>query len=85
MRGTAFLFVALATLSHTTASPLQVRETAVPSPYSPPYFPAPKGGWLADWADSYAKAAKLVDQMTLAEKVNITTAIGAVSLLTCVE
>ena len=85
MRGAAFLFVALATLGHTTASPLQERETAVSSSYSPPYFPAPKGGWVTDWADSYAKAAQLVGQMTLAEKVNITTAIGAASPLTCVE
>lgn len=44
--------------------------------YSPPYYPAPKGGWLSDWEDSYEKAHKLVSQMTLAEKVNLTTGTG---------
>lgn len=43
---------------------------------SPPYYPAPHGGWTAGWADSYAKAKLLVEQMTLAEKVNITSGVG---------
>ncbi|KAI5780794.1 beta-glucosidase-related glycosidase [Geopyxis carbonaria] len=43
---------------------------------SPPYYPTPKGGWVADWSASYEKARALVAQMTLAEKVNITTGIG---------
>ena len=43
---------------------------------SPPYYPTPKGGWIGDWAASYEKAAAMVAQMTLAEKVNVTTAIG---------
>lgn len=43
---------------------------------SPPVYPAPKGGWTPDWAEAYGKAKKLVEQMTLAEKVNVTTAIG---------
>ncbi|KAF8425274.1 beta-glucosidase-related glycosidase [Tirmania nivea] len=46
------------------------------STFSPPYYPAPKGGWLADWSASYTKAAVMVGQMTLAEKVNVTMAIG---------
>ena len=46
------------------------------STFSPPYYPAPKGGWLADWSASYTKAAAMVGQMTLAEKVNVTTTIG---------
>jgi hypothetical protein len=41
-----------------------------------PYYPAPYGGWVADWADSYAKAKELVDSMTLAEKTNITSGTG---------
>jgi len=36
------------------------------------YYPAPHGGWLPSWKDSYAKAQALVSQMTLAEKTNIT-------------
>lgn len=46
------------------------------STFSPPYYPAPKGGWLPDWSESYQKAAALVGQMTLAEKVNVTTTVG---------
>jgi len=43
---------------------------------SPPYYPAPKGGWVSDWSASYAKAQALVSKMTLAGKVNITTTVG---------
>lgn len=43
---------------------------------SPPWYPTPSGGTLSTWADSYAKAAKLVERMTLVEKVNITTGTG---------
>ena len=40
------------------------------------YYPAPYGGWTSDWSDSYQKAKSLVDQMTLAEKTNITSGTG---------
>ncbi|KAK3331470.1 glycoside hydrolase family 3 protein [Apodospora peruviana] len=43
---------------------------------SPPWYPTPKGGIAATWADSYAKAAQMVSKMTLAEKVNVTTGTG---------
>lgn len=43
---------------------------------SPPWYPAPRGGTLKSWADSYDKAAALVAKMTLPEKVNITTGTG---------
>ncbi|KAF8475839.1 glycoside hydrolase superfamily [Kalaharituber pfeilii] len=43
---------------------------------SPPYYSTPKGGWLSEWTPSYQKASALVGQMTLAEKVNVTTSIG---------
>ncbi|MCJ1278822.1 hypothetical protein MMC21_006641 [Puttea exsequens] len=45
-------------------------------PYSPPYYPSPKGGTLASWEQSYKKAAKLVSKMSLPAKVNITTGVG---------
>ncbi|KAL4781303.1 glycoside hydrolase superfamily [Aspergillus varians] len=45
-------------------------------PGSDSYFPTPRGGTLEHWADSYEKASKLVEQMTLIEKVNITTGTG---------
>ncbi|KAK3337673.1 glycoside hydrolase family 3 protein [Cercophora scortea] len=43
---------------------------------SPPWYPSPKGGIASTWAESYKKAAKMVDKMTLAEKVNVTTGTG---------
>lgn len=43
---------------------------------SPPWYPTPKGGFATTWADSYKKAALMVDKMTLAEKVNVTTGTG---------
>ncbi|PKY03073.1 beta-glucosidase-related glycosidase [Aspergillus campestris IBT 28561] len=57
-----------------TTKHLEVR--ADDKAYSPPYYPAPKGGWLSDWEDAYEKAHELVSQMTLAEKVNLTTGTG---------
>lgn len=40
------------------------------------YYPAPYGGWVNNWAESYAKARDLVESMTLAEKTNITSGTG---------
>jgi beta-glucosidase len=43
---------------------------------SPPWYPAPLGGASKNWAESYGKAKKMVERMTLAEKVNVTTGTG---------
>lgn len=44
---------------------------------SPPSYPSPWMNPDADgWGDAYAKAAAFVSQLTLAEKVNITTGVG---------
>lgn len=43
---------------------------------SPPWYPTPKGGSDKLWEDSYKKAAAMVKQMTLPEKVNVTTGTG---------
>ncbi|KAJ4381056.1 hypothetical protein N0V86_003403 [Didymella sp. IMI 355093] len=43
---------------------------------SPPWYPAPKGGADPAWEESYKKAAELVRQMTLIEKINVTTGTG---------
>ncbi|KAH8887422.1 glycoside hydrolase family 3 protein [Thozetella sp. PMI_491] len=70
----AFALGLLVVPSH--AGPIQVRDTP-PAPYvAAPYYPSPKGGWVADWSSSYAKAKTLVEQMTLAEKTNITGGSG---------
>lgn len=46
-------------------------------PPSPPFYPSP---WMnpnaVGWEEAYAKAKDFVAQMTLMEKVNITTGIG---------
>lgn len=43
---------------------------------SPPWYPTPPGGTVAQWSESYKKAEALVEKMTLPEKVNITTGTG---------
>ncbi len=59
-----------------SASVLQQRDP-VPAGYvAAPYYPTPYGGWADDWSASYESAIKLVSQMTLAEKVNITAGTG---------
>src|SRR5690554_2688153 len=65
------IFVSLA-----AAGTVPLQERQAQNYDSPPYYPSPKGGWTSDWAASYQKAAAMVGQMTLAEKVNVTTAIG---------
>lgn len=49
---------------------------APPDGLSPPWYPTPKGGTAQTWVSSYEKASKLVEKMTLAEKVNVTTGTG---------
>lgn len=44
--------------------------------HSPPWYPTPKGGTLATWKESYEKAAMMVRNMSLVEKVNVTTGTG---------
>lgn len=45
--------------------------------YSPPFYPSP---WMdpnaAGWEDAYVKAKAFVSQMTILEKVNLTTGVG---------
>ena len=45
---------------------------------SPPKYPSPWTGGVADpsWQDAYAKARDFVSQLTLEEKVNLTTGTG---------
>jgi beta-glucosidase len=75
LRALSFLLVS-DLIATSSAAVLQPRD-AVPSGYvAAPYYPAPLGGWDDDWTDAYAKAIKLVAQMTLAEKTNITSGSG---------
>lgn len=70
------LFVATLVLL-LSAGGLWVYHEAVPSyGQSEPWYPSPPGGTVERWKESYEKAAKLVEQMTLIEKVNVTTGTG---------
>lgn len=55
---------------------LNIRSDVPDGYYVPAYYPAPYGGWVESWAESYDKAKALVDNMTLAEKTNITAGSG---------
>jgi beta-glucosidase len=46
------------------------------APGSRPYYPSPWSSGKGDWAEAYAKAQAFVGQMTLLEKVNLTTGTG---------
>ncbi|KAI0192177.1 beta-glucosidase-like protein [Astrocystis sublimbata] len=73
-RGVACLALLLPSLA--SAAALDSRDP-VPAGYaSPPYYPAPYGGWDDDWSEAYTKATALVSRMTVAEKVNITAGTG---------
>jgi len=69
------LFVA-ATVLLLSAGGIWAWKSAPEDGLSPPWYPTPKGGTDAAWAESYKKAAELVKQLTLVEKVNITTGTG---------
>ncbi|KAF2796886.1 glycoside hydrolase family 3 protein [Melanomma pulvis-pyrius CBS 109.77] len=73
--GLVLLFVA-ATVLLLSAGGIWAWKSAPENGLSPPWYPTPKGGTDAAWGESYKKAAALVKQMTLVEKVNITTGTG---------
>lgn len=43
---------------------------------SPPKYPSPWTEGLGDWSEAYEKARDFVGQLTLMEKVNLTTGTG---------
>lgn len=49
---------------------------AADSTFSPPFYPSPWGTGAGDWASSYEKARAFVSQLTLIEKINVTTGVG---------
>lgn len=40
---------------------------------SPPRYPSPWGSGSGEWAEAYKKAIEIVEQLSLEEKVNLTT------------
>ncbi|KAF7563986.1 hypothetical protein G7046_g108 [Stylonectria norvegica] len=76
----AFILSAFAVASWCNAdshSPLQVAARAEDLAHSPPHYPSP---WMdpkaTGWEDAYARAKAFVSQLTLLEKVNLTTGVG---------
>ena len=70
------IFVTSIILLFTAGGLWAYRNTMVKDGMSPPWYPTPKGGADPAWEESYKKAAELVRQMSLVEKVNITTGVG---------
>lgn len=74
MRAHTVVATALSAAAASTASDVAARDDLA---YSPPFYPSP---WMSPqaqgWEESYARAAEFVSQLTLAEKVNLTTGIG---------
>lgn len=67
--------VAILLQSADNSTKVQQRQTELA--HSPPFYPSPWMDPEADgWADAYAQARDFVSQMTLLEKVNITTGTG---------
>ncbi|EKD20195.1 uncharacterized protein L3040_007192 [Drepanopeziza brunnea f. sp. 'multigermtubi'] len=50
--------------------------TTSDSRFSEPFYPSPWMNGQGEWADAYAKAKDFVSQLTLLEKVNLTTGVG---------
>jgi hypothetical protein len=48
--------------------------------FSPPYYPSPWATGEGEWAEAYRRAVEFVSNLTLAEKVNLTTGAGYVFL-----
>ncbi|KAI5778066.1 glycoside hydrolase family 3 protein [Geopyxis carbonaria] len=71
---TAVLVLGISSTAYTSPT-LETRQSGA-STHSPPWYPAPLGGTSKSWAGAYQKAYEMVSQMTLLEKINITTGTG---------
>ncbi|KAK5687657.1 hypothetical protein LTS10_001797 [Elasticomyces elasticus] len=70
------MFVATIVLLFSAGGLWVYKSGTPPDGESEPWYPAPRGGTVQLWKRSYQRAADLVGQMTLVEKVNITTGTG---------
>lgn len=77
MSGVNFLTAVVGSLLQPADTPFKVQQRQSELAFSPPFYPSPWMDPEADgWADAYAQARDFVSQMTLLEKVNITTGTG---------
>lgn len=59
-----------------TAKQIFANSTTSGLAFSEPFYPSPWMSGEGDWADAYAQARAFVSQLTLLEKVNLTTGVG---------
>ena len=71
-----FALLAAALLVWLLLSLKDVKELGPKDGLSPPWYPAPLGGTVGSWQSSYEKASALVGNMSLVQKVNVTTGTG---------
>ena len=71
MLGLPALFLAAA--SRFTGRDLTLQQSLATSE---PFYPSPWMNGQGEWSDAYAKAKDFVGQLTLLEKVNLTTGTG---------
>jgi len=75
----SFLDIVLGIATIFTGVPLLVPTYNGTLHTSPPFYPSP---WMKEdavgWKDAYGKAQDFVSQLTLLEKVNLTTGVGYV-------
>lgn len=76
VKAVASVFVSLVAVGWAGPVDIGARSDVPEGYYVPAYYPAPYGGWVDDWTESYERARTLVDSMTLAEKTNITAGTG---------
>lgn len=74
-------FVAIGLIVTAIVVPIELTQAHHPHHHgqydsSPPKYPSPWGTGSGDWADAYAKARAFVSDLTLLEKVNLTTGTG---------
>ncbi|KAH8707629.1 beta-glucosidase [Phaeosphaeriaceae sp. PMI808] len=72
----AGLFPFLRAFPNGTNPPQNGSSSPLNNAYSPPFYPSPWIEGLGDWDTAYKKAQAFVSQLTLLEKVNITTGTG---------
>jgi hypothetical protein len=68
--------VAVAVVAAAIGGGAWVYKSAPPDGLSPPWYPAPLGGTVKSWDESYTKAREMVSKMDVMEKVNLTTGTG---------
>jgi beta-glucosidase len=76
MKGLLDLFAFAARMTGDSTSSLTANQTSSSNStlaYSPPFYPSPWMTGKGDWAEAYQTAKSFVTQLTLLEKVNLTT------------